>query len=462
MVGLSAANRMSPRRTVLVAQVARSERPEWLRMAAVLFIPLTSAVVFKSVGVLFLQDIVAPLVLMVLLAQPGAIRQLAPLKVFLLLLALWFAGAVMSDWYRASPVADFARGWSRLILLGINLAMIWLLCKGNLKLISIFTISSGVSQLLAALTSSDPYTMGDPWKFGGGAGIITVAAGLSGLPYFKDGIKKYLPEIAVFILSVVSLLLNSRTLFAIGALSAGYSLLARWILLRRRSISKLGFAAILLSGVACAQVIVTTYEYAAAEGILGDAARDKYLAQVNNDAGLLLSGRSESLVSLEAIKDSPILGHGSWAKDPYYTIIYYVKQRDLGLWVPPNWQDVGADTDYFIQSHSHLLGSWVEAGILSVPFWGWTLSLAFSSLYGVVGRRNQPNVMIITMALILIWDVLFSPFSAQARISKALQLAVLLLAQQMAKKPVLEQAIQPKRPLSRLMVRRQLARQLGR
>ncbi|TCP87592.1 hypothetical protein C8J42_10953 [Sphingomonas sp. PP-CE-1A-559] len=454
MVSVKALNRLSPPKRDSFNVAIRKPEYGYVRLTGVLIIPFTSAVVFQSVGVLFLQDIIAPFVLLLLLAQPGAVRQLSPLKICFALLCLWFFGLAISDWYNGSAVVDFARGWSRLILLGVNIAMIWLLCRGSAKLISYYTICSGLASVLGALTSSDPYTMGDPWKFGAGAGLITVAAGLTGIPYFRDGVRKYLPEIFVLVLSVVSLLLNSRTMFAIGALSAGYSLLARWILRHRRSISKLGFAGIFLSGVIFAQVIVSAYEYSASEGILGDTARQKYLMQTNNDAGLLLSGRSESLVSLEAIGDSPILGHGSWAKDPYYTIVYYVKQRQLGLDVPANWKDVGFETDYFIQSHSHLLGSWVEAGILSVPFWGWTLILAFSSLYGVVARRDQPNVMIITMALILIWDVLFSPFSAQARITKALQIVVLVLSQQMVRARTLERTAKLSHQLVRLRARR--------
>jgi hypothetical protein len=416
-----------------------------------------------SLGVLFLQDVIGPMVLLFLLIQPGAIRQLAPLKLCFSLLALWLAGAVITDWYRGSQLLDFARGWSRLILLGVNIAMIWLLSKGNLKLISIYTISSGFATVLGAFTSSDPYTMGEPWKFGAGAGFITMAAGLTGIPYFRSGAQRYVPEILVLLLSLVSLMLNSRTLFAIAALSSGYSLFIRWILKYKKKVSKLGFVSILLAGILVSQLVVTTYEYSASQGILGDYARQKYLAQVNNDAGLLLSGRSESLVSFEAIKDSPILGHGSWAKDPYYTLVYYIKQKELGLSVPANWQELGVESDYFIQSHSHLFGSWVEAGILSVPFWTWTLILAFGSLYGVIARRNQPNVMVILLACILIWDVLFSPFSAQARISKALQIAVLVLVQRKASREESGDGVEARRDpsVSRLMMRRQLARQLS-
>lgn len=443
---------------VPVAAHPPGETGEWLRIFFILTIPFSSTVVFQSIGILFLQDIIAPIVLLVLLAQRGAARQLAPLKLCFFLMAIWFAGAVMTDLYRGSAPADFLRGWSRLILLGINIAMIWLLCRGNLKLLSLYTVSSGAAAVIGALTSSDPLTLSEPWKFGVGSGLITLVAGLTGIPFFRQGVQKYFPEIVILALSMVSLLLNSRTMFAIGALSAGYSLMSRWLLLHRRSVSKTGFFSILLVGMLVAQTMVMTYEYCASQGWLGEYARNKYLMQVGNDAGLFLSGRSESLVSLEAIWDMPILGHGSWAKDPYYTIVYYTKQKQLGLPLPPTWREFGAYYDYIIQSHSHLLGSWVDAGILSVPFWLWTLVLAFSSLYYVVARRNQPNILVILFSFFLMWDVLFSPFSAQARITKALQIVVLVLVHRMTKGEVSDSVKQSQTTLSRADFRRKMAR----
>ena len=436
MSSISAGARIRPKSERAPTVVKQSD--DRVRMCVVAIVPLTSMVSFQFVGQLFLQDLVSPLVLLALLLRPGAVRQLAPLKTCFLLMALWFGGALISDWYRASDPADFTRGWSRLILLGVNIAMIWLLCKGSLKLLSLYAISVGAASALGSLITSDPLAQGDPWKFGGGAGLVTIAAALAGMPRFRQGAIRYIPEIAIGALSMISLLLNSRTIFAIGMLTVAYSIFSRWILNHKKSVSILGFSSVLLAGVLFAQIVVMSYEYSASEGFLGEEARSKFLMQTNNDAGLLLSGRSESLVSFEAIKDSPFIGHGSWAHDPYYTLIYYVKQKQLGLSVPPTYQQFGRDFDYLIQTHSHILGAWVEAGILAVPFWLWVLYIAFNTLYAVVARRNQPNTMLIFLALMAIWDVLFSPFSAQARFTKALQIAVMLFAKRaMERQPLL-------------------------
>ena len=52
--------------------------------------------------------------------------------------------------------------------------------------------------------------------------------------------------------------------------------------------------------------------------------------QTSGDLNLLQSGRIESLVSMRAISNSPILGHGSWARDVTYVAHasrYFGKQR---------------------------------------------------------------------------------------------------------------------------------------
>jgi hypothetical protein len=61
--------------------------------------------------------------------------------------------------------------------------------------------------------------------------------------------------------------------------------------------------------------ITVLYEYGASEGWLGDEAREKYLIQSSGDMGILLGGRTQILASAQAIIDSPVIGHGSRAKD---------------------------------------------------------------------------------------------------------------------------------------------------
>jgi hypothetical protein len=53
--------------------------------------------------------------------------------------------------------------------------------------------------------------------------------------------------------------------------------------------------------------VIWSYEFAAANGVLGESAREKYELQASGKYGLLLGGRVEMLGSVPAIYDSPIL-----------------------------------------------------------------------------------------------------------------------------------------------------------
>ena len=48
--------------------------------------------------------------------------------------------------------------------------------------------------------------------------------------------------------------------------------------------------------------------------------------------GLLLGGRSEFLVSSLAVLESPVIGHGSWAKDCRYASLYVELKREAGYY----------------------------------------------------------------------------------------------------------------------------------
>ena len=52
----------------------------------------------------------------------------------------------------------------------------------------------------------------------------------------------------------------------------------------------------------------------------GEDVQKKYQMEASGKYGVLLGGRTELLASLPAVYDSPILGHGSWAKDRIYYI----------------------------------------------------------------------------------------------------------------------------------------------
>jgi O-antigen ligase len=160
----------------------------------------------------------------------------------------------------------------------------------------------------------------------------------------------------------------------------------------------------------------------AERGILGEEARSKYEWQSMGDYGVLLGGRSEVLSSVIAIKDSPLLGHGSWAKNCKYTDILMEIKRRLG-YVP------GAENDdCLIPAHSIILGAWVEAGVLGVILWLWVSFLTVKTLIAVFQKSTKLATLVIFFGFLLLWDLAFSPYGAERRFITTFFVVVLITA----------------------------------
>jgi O-antigen ligase len=204
----------------------------------------------------------------------------------------------------------------------------------------------------------------------------------------------------------------------------------------RGRISPASFAAILVLGLGVAQGIMLIYATAAVSGDLGLDAKEKFEAQSAGGVNPLLGGRSEIIVSSQAIIDSPIIGHGSWAHDVTYVSLLVDKMEDLGVQVEGD-----AFASDLIPTHSHLFGSWVEAGIGGGVFWIVALGFAISALYRTLKLDNVPTSLLAFVSIWMIWDIVFSPFGQEERVLMAARLAIALW--------VLGQPVRPKLAASR-------------
>jgi len=171
------------------------------------------------------------------------------------------------------------------------------------------------------------------------------------------------------------------------------------------------------------------YGLAASSGFFGEIEQQKYESQSSGEFGLLLGGRNEFLASSQAIFDSPLIGHGSWAKDQRYVELMQSRLEQLG------YEVIGVRESDQIPSHSYLLGSWVEAGILGALLWIWVLCLVYRSFRAIYLSPLRPAPWVIFSALLLSWNVLFSPFGADQRLFAAYQIALIMLALRATSEP---------------------------
>lgn len=378
----------------------------------------------RAVGNIYALDIISAVGFLFLLSS-GFIGRLEKLpKLILIFLVLWLIGAVVGDIINRSAIEDCIRGWSKIITFGSTFIVLWSLIGQNAKRLCIFIVGMSVATIIQTTLYPTPFQIDDPWKFGYSIPISSIAivfiSGIFG--FFRPG-----PLIQVLVISslaIINAVLNFRSLFAVLFVTSVVLALNAWATYSfgKKRVMTLSFSVVMLGLFGLGAVGSTSiYGMLASRGILGQAAQMKYVEQTRAGMGILLGGRTESIVSTRAIADSPIIGHGSWAADPEYAELYILLLRERGAKLY-----YSTATDDHIPSHSYLLGSWVENGIFGGLFWVLGLGLAVFALLRLIDFRSRYVSVYAFLICQLVWDIPFSPFGAEARFSTAIQLVAAL------------------------------------
>jgi len=378
-------------------------------------IPCLMFLKINAVGVLIGSDLML-LFTFIYLALRGKLRVSSPMaKRFVVLCSLWLVSQIVTDIVRGSAFVDYVRGWSNIGLTLINFAVIYTLVYGRWRRIVLYGWGAVAGGLLSYFTvRSDPAFSGYPWKF-----IFSYPVTLAiFLIASRKECRGHWPITLSVLIGIVNLGLGSRGEGGFCLAAAVYLLVVRYLRGKNAGSSKMKFRAVAViaaSLVAGAFCVYFAYGYAASTGILGEDARVKYAAQSSGKYGVLLGGRSELFGSIPAIYDSPILGHGSWAKDLKYLII---RRRAMALLGYQNFEDTPEQdiVSGIIQTHSYLLGAWVYAGILGAIFWAWVWVIVLKVLVRAYPPKFVLPAMVPWMAFELLWAILFSPYGVGQRI----------------------------------------------
>jgi hypothetical protein len=327
---------------------------------------------------------------------------------FLYLGLLWLAAQVLTDIVRHSPFEDYSRGWSKILLTLTHFATIALLIRQSQRRLILYGAGLIIGGVLTFFIAPGVYAADYPWKFGLSVPTTMLVCLAAGTIARRSRIA------AVTMLAVIgaiNLSVGFRSLGAVCAISAIYSyfqLSPRLAEGRRRKLQTVWTVAGLAAGV---WVISAIYAHGAQGGWFGGDEQDKYELQSSGAGGVFLGGRSNLLATSVAIIDSPLLGHGSWAKDPKYAAILYASLVELGY---ENTDVAFEGEDGLIPSHSYLFGAWVESGLVGAVFWFWVLWLTASALMRASGQ--EPLIPFFAfIGMFLVWNVLFSPYGADAR-----------------------------------------------
>jgi hypothetical protein len=162
---------------------------------------------------------------------------------------------------------------------------------------------------------------------------------------------------------------------------------------------------------------------ATSAGLVGEEAQAKNEAQTTG-GGILLGGRPEIQVSSRAVMESPILGHGSWAKDKKYEEMLSDIMVERGM--RGNLREVEGLTEGLIPTHSHLMGAWVWAGILGAVFWAYLFWLVIRGIVCISILRPSMAPIYAYLLVEYVWSILFSPFGSTLRIYESLVIVIML------------------------------------
>jgi O-antigen ligase len=402
------------------------------------------------------EILLIPILPLLLLAKGSRAFKREYLWFYVLTLA-WLLGTIVADLYIGSAAVFRMKGIARVVFFGLDFMALAILINNKTRRMIIFALS-----IVAVMFIFSRDFRGDlltEWKFGISSALTILA--LLGCSYYYAR-KKYRHCIIIYLVLIV---LNLKFAFrsqmvvdlvaavltipifdrhgpAAGNRSSNTVKILKPILL----LALAGGAAFLAS---------ETIKFAAKQGFFDEDVADKFQSQSQGKLGVLFGGRPETLVAIQAIRDSPIIGHGSFAAD----------QRYLDLKADLLYENGYSNTDepddiegHGIPTHSHLTMAWVESGILGGVLWIYILVLVIRAILRITIIRPPLSPLYCYLLVNFVWDILYSPFGSINRLWGAY---LILMSLDLLATPIkaLPSALQRPRQLTRTRVsfRRRLA-----
>lgn len=361
-----------------------------------IFVALSS-VKIELVGSLPLAEIFA-LICLPFLKLERLLKQYPDLRQALLAYALIFFGIVLADLINESAPEDYLRGWASMIMAAIVLIFFVAIFTRNPK--SIFWFF-GMSAFIAASS---------------GDNLFDAELYAQNKNYIKTDIIQYLFPILIILAfhiekintksAIIFLLTVGFSLMLLNARSAGLGVLIAAVFLYYRFVFEINARVLIYS------TLMLVFFYAAyvgyvwitlKYGISGSTAEQlRYVANPYNPIELLMSGRSGLFVAIQAILDNPVIGWGSWGKDPDGR--YWSLMSEYG-----GFSEIILDRSY-IPSHSIILTGWLWGGLFGLAGTLWLVILILKSLNLVPYFPLGYRVMAYMLYSLMLWHLIFSPF----------------------------------------------------
>lgn len=358
-------------------------------------------------------------------------------------------GCVCSSIINHSYFEQFARGFAQTYATWSGLVIGYHLLKDNILSYRWFLLGAFLSGLLSIFVfQGSAATIGGVSANTNEAAVEAVTNSvffLSGrlLPLMNLPIQMFYAQcpyiysvIAPIVYAVFALYLSEgsgRSLFGIYAMSAllmavGGKTRHRLTRLRKNILLLLALGILMMTG------LKSVYSWAASSGRLGENAEKKYNDQTKRGSdilSILISGRTDFFVGIYACTQKPIVGYGPWPLDTQGFRAYFLTKYGTEDEMINAIELADKFANRTIPAHSHIIGYWLEYGILGLPFWPYVLFLLYRHL-----RRDVDAVpeMFGWFALGipgLLWNIFFSPYAS--RIGTPIIISALILVNKIKK-----------------------------
>ena len=333
---------------------------------------------------------------------------------FLVLVTGWLLGTLIADSYNDIPLFNRAKGTARVVFFALDFMALAILINNKTRRYVVFALSFAAVMLIGSFQFSRDFLL--QWKFGVSEGSAVLAMLLSSY-YYKQ--QRYWICFAISLLwAALNLHYGFRSQLAIHFVAAVLILpLFGQTRTGRRSASpgQDRFKAPIMLFLAClaAYGANASIKYAAKSGVFDESTQAKFEGLESGDYGVLVGGRPETLVAIQAIRDSPIFGHVSFP----YGLKYVQMKQDIQYEHGYSDSDTPEEVEYpVIPTHSHLTLAWVEGGILGGICWIYILVLTLRAVLRLSSLRPHLAPLYSYLLVSFLWDILYSPFGSVNRI----------------------------------------------
>lgn len=317
--------------------------------------------------------------------------------------AIALGAYVVSDLYRRSLPHDIERGWSRMILLAVDVVAVAYLFGRDRRIFLVFLLGQNLGDLSHALIYGPLF--GDMWKFGVSSPLVFFSLMVTPVA------GSFLTMVVACGLGVLNFVMDYRSLggmcLLIGCLTF-FQVIPRAL---RWWLAPFG-AMIALVGI--------FWIYQDTQNNVTRATR----SDVERSAMVK--------ASFDAIRESPFLGHGSWFSNTnVYEDFMIIRQQEarqahVGGFAPPGEEDPD-----LMAFHSQILVALVEGGVFGATFFFVYGGGLFWELYNIIFvERWRYLTPIYTLVLLTaLWNYFCSPFSGAHRVYIAMACGLMFLLQ---------------------------------